>query len=235
MAPGVEALQALRGVPCTIAVTTVAELGDLTRFDNPKQLMSDLGLTPAAYSSGERRRQGHITKTGHRHVRRALIEGAWADRDPAKVSRHLQRRLEQLPKPLQDISWRAQVRWCQRDRQWIARGKPANQVVGAMAREVVACMWAMAKPVAMTPETLETHDWCLKPSAGWPHPLEEAPPRYGVTLDGVTRPTGMLVPRVRQAPDGGQSGGTQPTDSSTINRRLCLAPTLPMDIGEKMA
>jgi transposase len=154
MAPVVEALQALRGVQFTVAVTTVAALGDLTRFDHPKPLMSDLGLTPAAYSSGERRRQGHITKTGHSHARRALIEGAWADRDPAKVSRHLQRRLEQLPKPLQDISWRAQVRLCQRYRQLIARGKPANQVVVAIARALVAFMWAMAKQVAMTPETL---------------------------------------------------------------------------------
>jgi transposase len=151
MAPVVEALQALRGVQFTVAVTTVAELGDLTRFDHPKPLMSDLGLTPAAYSSGERRRQGHITKTGNSHARRALIEGAWAYRYPAKVSRHLQLRLEKLPKPLQDISWRAQVRLCQRSRQLIARGKHANQVVVALARELVAFMWAIAKQVAVPP------------------------------------------------------------------------------------
>jgi transposase len=151
MAPVVEALQALRGVQFTVAVTTVAELGDLTRFDNPKQLMSYLGLTPAEYSSGERRRQGSITKTGNSHARRALIEGAWAYRYPAKVSRHLQLRLEKLPKPLQDISWRAQVRLCKRYRQLIARGKHANQVVVAIARELVAFMWAIAKQVAVTP------------------------------------------------------------------------------------
>jgi transposase len=74
----VEALQALRGVQCTVAVTTVAELGDLTRLTNPKQLMSDLGLTPSEYASGPRRSQGGITKTGHSHARRALGEGAWA-------------------------------------------------------------------------------------------------------------------------------------------------------------
>jgi transposase len=78
LAPVVEALQALRGVQCTVAVTTVAELGDLTRFDTPRQLMNYLGLTPAEYSTGERRRQGGITKTGNTHARRALIEGAWA-------------------------------------------------------------------------------------------------------------------------------------------------------------
>ena len=151
MAPVVEALQALRGVQFTVAVTTVAELGDLTRFDNPKPLMSDLGLTPAAYSSGERRRQGSLTKTGNSQARRALIEGAWAYRYPANVSRHLQLRLEKLSKPLQDISWRAQVRLCKRDRQLIARGKHANQVVVAMARELVAFMWAIAQQVAVTP------------------------------------------------------------------------------------
>ena len=151
LAPVVKALQALRGVQLTVAVTIVAELGDLTRFDNPKQLMSYLGLTPAEYSSGARRRQGSITKTGNSHARRALIEGAWAYRYPAKVSRHLQLRLEKLSKPIQDISWRAQVRLCKRYRQLMARGKHANQVVVAIARELVAFMWAIAKQVSVVP------------------------------------------------------------------------------------
>jgi transposase len=121
--PVVEALQSLRGVQCTVAVTLVAELGDLTRFDNPRQLMSYLGLIPSEYASGDRRRQGGITKAGNTHARRVLSEGAWAYRYPAKVSRHLQLRLETLPKPLQDISWKAQVRLCQRYRRLIGRGK----------------------------------------------------------------------------------------------------------------
>ncbi len=146
----IEALQALRGVPFTVAVTIVAELGDLTRVDNPRQLMSDWGLTPSEDSSGERRRQGSITKTGNTQARRALIEGAWAYRDPAKLSRHLHLRLEKLPKPLQDISWKAQVRLCQRDRRLMARGKHANQVVVAMARELIAFRWAIAQEVPLT-------------------------------------------------------------------------------------
>ena len=89
LAPVVDALQALRGVPCTVAVTTGAALGDLTRVDNPRPLMHSLGLTPSEYSTGERRQPGGITKTGTSHARRALVEGAWASRDPAKVSRHL--------------------------------------------------------------------------------------------------------------------------------------------------
>jgi transposase len=133
--PVVEAFQALRGVQFTVAVTTVAELGDLTRFDNPRQLMNYLGLTPAEYSSGARRQQGSMTKTGNTHARRALVEGAWAYRYPAKVSRHLQRRLEKLPTAIQAISWKAPVRLCTRSRQLMAKGKHAHQVVVAIARE----------------------------------------------------------------------------------------------------
>ena len=78
LAPVVEALQALRGVQFTVAVTIVAERGDLTRFENPRQVMTYLGLIPSEYSSGERRRQGTITKAGNTHARHALVEGAWA-------------------------------------------------------------------------------------------------------------------------------------------------------------
>jgi len=149
--PVVDALQALRGVQFIVAVTIVAELGDLSRFDKPSQLMSYLGLTPSEYSTGDHRRQGAITKTGNAHARRALIEGAWASRYPAKVSRHLQWRLEQLPKPIQDISWKAQVRLCKRYRQLLARGKHVNRVVVAIARELSAFMWAIAQQLAVTP------------------------------------------------------------------------------------
>ena len=108
--PVVDALQALRGVQFTVAVTIVAERGDLTRFDKPSQLMRYLGLTPSDYSTRDHRHQGAITKTGNAHARRALIEGAWAYRYPAKVSRHLQVRLDKVPKAIQEISWKAQVR-----------------------------------------------------------------------------------------------------------------------------
>jgi transposase len=151
LTPVVDALQALRGVQFTVAVTTVAELGDLTRVDNPRELRKFLGLIPSEYSSGERRRPGSITKAGNTHARRALVEGAWAYRDPAKISRHLPWRLENHPKAIQDISWKAQVRLCQRYRRLMARGKHANQVVGALARELVGFMWAIAKQMPVTP------------------------------------------------------------------------------------
>jgi transposase len=145
LGPVVEAIQALRGIDLTNAVTFVAEVGDLTRFDNPRKLMAYLGMTPSEYSSGERRRQGRITKTGNGHARRALVEGAWAYRYPAKVSRHLQLRLEKTSAAAQAISWKAQVRLCKRYRQLSARGKHVNQVVVAIAREMAAFAWAIAR------------------------------------------------------------------------------------------
>ena len=145
--PVVEALQALRGVQFTVAVTLVAEMGDLTRFERPRELMKFLGLIPSEYSSGEQRRQGSITQAGNTHARRVLVEGAWAYRYPVKVSRHLQLRLEKQPKVIQDISWKAQVRLCKRYRRLVARGTHANVVTVAIARELTGFMWAIAKEV----------------------------------------------------------------------------------------
>lgn len=87
--PVVQALQARRGVQFTVAVTRMADLGDLTRFDNPRPLMRDRGLTPTADSRGARRRPGPMTTAGHTFARRALMEGAWASRYPAKLRRPL--------------------------------------------------------------------------------------------------------------------------------------------------
>ncbi len=149
--PVVAALEGLRGVPCTVAVTLVAELGDLTRVEHPRHVMTYLSLIPSAYASGERRQQGSITTAGNTPARRALVAGAWASRDPANVSRHLPLRLAQLPKPIQDLSWQAHVRLCQRFRRLMARGTHANQVVVTMARELAGFLWAMAKAVTVTP------------------------------------------------------------------------------------
>jgi transposase len=145
--PVVEAIQALRGVQFIAAVTLIAELGDLSRFDNPRQLRSYLGLVPSEHPTGERRRQGTSPKTGNSHARRVLVEGAWAYRYPAKVSRHLQLRLEKVPKAIQDLSWKAQGRLCKRYRRLLTRGKQVNQVVVAIARALAAFVWASAREV----------------------------------------------------------------------------------------
>jgi len=218
--PVVEALQALRGVQFTVAVTTVAELGDLTRVENPRQLMKCLGLIPSESSSGERRRQGTMTRAGNTHARRTLVEGAWSSRDPAHLSRHIPLRLEQPPKAIQDISWKAHVRLCKRVRRLMARGQQANQVVVAIARELVGFMWAIANQVPVTPSVQQTARQWTNNAPGSPRLSEEAQPWCGATLDGVKRLKETLVPRSRPAPDGRKSGGTQPTDISRINRRF---------------
>jgi transposase len=103
--PAVLGLQAMRGVQFTTAVGMLAELGDLSRFMHPRQLMAWLGVTPSEHSSGNKRRQGSITKTGNSYARKLLIEAAWSYRYPARVSPEIQRRHEGIPKPIIDRAW----------------------------------------------------------------------------------------------------------------------------------
>ncbi len=149
--PVVVSLMALRGVRMVVAVTIMAELGDLTRFDNPKQLMSFLGLTPCEYSSGEKQKKGAITKTGNQHARRVLVEAGWAYRFPAKVSKEMQKRQENIPLPIRDIAWKAQLRLTKRFRTMASNGKLNNVIVVAMAREIAAFMWDIAHHVPISP------------------------------------------------------------------------------------
>jgi transposase len=148
--PVVQALMTMRGVRMIVAVTVIAELGDLTRFENPKQLMSYLGLTPCEYSSGERQRRGAITKTGNHHARRILIEAAWSYRFSPKVSPEIQKRQQNQPLPIRDIAWRAQLRLTKRYKTMIQRGKLPNVVVVAVARELAGFMWAIAQAVPIS-------------------------------------------------------------------------------------
>jgi transposase len=147
MAPTVKALQSLRGVSLISAAITVAELGDLSRFQHPKELMAYLGLVPSEHSSGESIKRGHITKTGNSHARRVLVESAWTYKHHARVTSPLIKRQRGLPKNICQISWKAQLRLCARYRRMMARKKPMQVVVIAIARELAAFMWAIAKEV----------------------------------------------------------------------------------------
>lgn len=146
-APTVKALMAHRGVSLVVAATTVAELGDMTRFDRARPLMGFVGLVPSLNATGLRHRSGAITKTGNAHVRRCLVEAAWAYRHPARRTAHLRHRLEGQPQAVQDIAWKAQLRLCGRYRKMRARGISQNKVVTAIAREMVGFLWATAKAV----------------------------------------------------------------------------------------
>ena len=147
MAPVVAAYQAMRGVSFLVAVTFVAEIGDVRRFDNPRQLMSFLGLVPSERSTGEAVRRAGLTLAGNRRARRVLIEGAWTYRYPARVSETLRARLEGLPKSVRDIAWKGQVRLCARYRRLVATGKKAPVVIAAIAREMAAFLWAIGRQV----------------------------------------------------------------------------------------
>ena len=152
LAPLVTALQALRGVSLTIAATTVAELGDLTRFDSARQLMAYLGLVPSEHSSGTSVRRGGITKTGNSHVRRALVEAAQAYRSPAREGVRLKNRLQNVEQDVRQISWKSQVRLCGRFRRLVQRGKEPKKVVIATARELIGFMWAISWTLADGPK-----------------------------------------------------------------------------------
>jgi len=143
----VKALQALRGVSLLTAVNMVAEIGDFNRFQNPKELMAYLGLVPSEHSSGDRIRRGGITKTGNSHARRICVESAWSYRYQARVTQLLRKRHEGLPKDILQIAWKAQLRLCTRFRRLRARGKPVQVVVVAIARELVAFMWDIARRI----------------------------------------------------------------------------------------
>ena len=149
--PTAEALMSLRGVSTITAMTILAELGDLTRFDSPRQLVGFLGLAPGEYSSGSRRRQGAITKTGNGHVRRLLTEAAWAYRFPARKTAHMRRKAARVPDRVQAIAWAAQKRLCARYVKLYQRGKAKNKVVTAIARELVGFIWAIACEVQGRP------------------------------------------------------------------------------------
>ncbi|WP_175982007.1 IS110 family transposase [Burkholderia sp. BCC1630] len=143
--PAVLGLQAMRGVQFTTAVGMLAEVGDLSRFEHPRQLMAWLGVTPSEHSSGDKRRQGGITKTGNSYARKLLIEAAWSYRHQARVSENIGRRHPGLPKPIIDRAWDAQLRLCRRYRKLAARGKNANTAVVAVARELAGFIWDITR------------------------------------------------------------------------------------------
>ena len=144
LAPVVDSLVALRGIDKLAAMVLLAELGDISRFDSPRQLMAYLGLVPSEHSSGASRRQGAITKTGNRHARRMLVESAWSYRFPARQTRHLRRKASNASGEAQAIAWRAQKRLCGRYRTLMQAGKNTKQTTVAIARELVGFIWDIA-------------------------------------------------------------------------------------------
>jgi len=143
-----EALQALRGIAQISAVTILAELGKVSRFAAPRQLMGHSGIVASEHSSGERGRRGGITKTGNAHLRRVVIEAAWTYRHRPRVGQMLHKRQEKLSEEVREIAWKAQHRLYARYRKLSARGKNKQQVITAIGRALLGFIWAIGMKVA---------------------------------------------------------------------------------------
>jgi transposase len=143
----IDALQALRGIALVSAVTIVAEVGELSRFARAPQVMGYSGMGAREDSSGERRRRGGITKTGNAHLRRIVIEAAWAYRHRPSVGGALRKRQATLSEEVKAIAWKAQHRLHGRYRKLLGRGKCQQQVVTAVGRELLGFIWAIGVTV----------------------------------------------------------------------------------------
>jgi len=152
----IEALQALRGVAQTTAATIVSELGSLSRFESARQLMGYSGLVASEHSSGNRIQRGSITKTGNAHLRRVVVEAAWAYQHRPNVTGFLLRRQKSLAlsDEVKQIAWKAQHRLNKRYKAMSARGKNKNQIVAALGRELLGFIWAIATHVEKQQQTM---------------------------------------------------------------------------------
>jgi len=139
----IESLQALRGVAQVTAVSIVAELGEISRFAKARQLMGYSGLVPSEDSSGERKRRGAITKTGNAHLRRVIVEAAWAYQFRPWLGGYLLKRQVGLSEEVKEIAWKAQHRLHARYRKLLAQGKNKPQIVTAVGRELLGFVWAI--------------------------------------------------------------------------------------------
>jgi len=148
----IEALQALRGIAKMSAVTIVAEVGTLSRFARATQLTGYAGLGASEDSSGERRRRGGITKTGNAHLRRIVVEAAWAYRHRPAISGTLRKRQATLSPEVTAIAWKAQHRLHARYRRLLGRGKCAQTTITAIGRELLGFIWAIGCAAEAAPE-----------------------------------------------------------------------------------
>jgi hypothetical protein len=143
----IQALQALRGIAQVSAVTIVAEVGKISRFATAGQLMAYSGTVPSEYSSGARTKRGGITKTGNAHLRRIMIEAAWSQRCKPVLSKAIKKRRENLAPEVQEIAAKAMGRLHNRYARLTAKGKKQQQVVAAIAREMLGFVWAIGVAV----------------------------------------------------------------------------------------
>jgi transposase len=144
----VTALMAMRGMDLVAAATFLAEIGDLSRFQSPRELMAYLGLVPSEESTGDTVKRGPITKTGNRRARRMLVECAWSYRHPPRVGRNKQEKVAAAPRAVREIAWKAQCRLHNRYRSLLRKGKLKTVANTAIARELAGFLWAVNREIA---------------------------------------------------------------------------------------
>ena len=145
----VTALMALRGIDLISATVFLAEIGDLSRFQNPRQLMAYLGLVPSEHSTGDKIQRGPITKTGNRRARRILIECSWSYQHPPRIGKEKQEKVAAAPRAVRAIAWKAQCRLNARYRALIRKGKLKTVAITAIARELAAFIWAINRELSL--------------------------------------------------------------------------------------
>jgi transposase len=143
----VTALMAMRGLDLVSATTFLAEIGDLSRFQSPRELMAYLGLVPSESSTGDTVQRGPITKAGNRRARRTLVECSWSYQHPPRVGKEKLAKVAAAPSAVREIAWKAQCRLSARYRALVRKGKGANVAVTAVARELAAFIWAISREV----------------------------------------------------------------------------------------
>jgi transposase len=147
----IQGLQSLRGIAKISAVSIVAELGEISRFSKPSQLMGYSGAVSREHSSGERVQRGSISKAGNAHLRRIVVEAAWAYRHRPSVGAGLAARQkdlrEDLSEEVKEIAWKAQHRLHSRYSKLSAKGKTKQKVVTAVGRELLGFVWAIGTHV----------------------------------------------------------------------------------------
>jgi len=148
LAEVVTALMAMRGIEFISATAFLAEIGDLSRFATPRELMAYLGLVPSEASTGDTVKRGRITKTGNRRARRILVECSWSYQHPPRVGKEKQERVAAAPPAVREIAWKAQCRLTARYRALIRKGKLKTVAVTAVARELSAFIWAINREIA---------------------------------------------------------------------------------------
>ena len=147
LAEVVTALMAMRGMDLISTTTFLAEIGDLSRFQTPRELMAYLGLVPSEDSTGDTVKRGPITKAGNRRARRMLVECAWSYQHPPRVGKDKQEKVAAAPRAVREIAWKAQCRLHGRYRALIRRGKLKTVAVTAVARELAGFIWAISREI----------------------------------------------------------------------------------------